>query len=1540
AIPLLLYILLKLWLKRRRTYWERKGLPVITLPPATVRQHSAVTTLKQYRKAKEMGLKHVGVYGHFNKPTYLPIDLEIMKHIAVKDFAYFQNHGVYVNERDDPISAGLFHLEDERWKSMRAKLTATFTSGKMKMMFPIVTKCAAGLKDILEDHAKIGDPIDIKDTLARFTTDVIGECAFGIECNCIKDPNTEFRKFGKKQFDFSTWQRRIRGMLTAAFPHSVLKFFRFKFIDPEVETFFKDLVQRMVEYREVEKERRNDFLQLLIDLKNTGKVSDDDGTLGNPVKVGDTQHITMDQITAQCLIFFNAGFETSSSTMTFALYELATHPEYQDNLRDEIKTILKKHDGKVTYEAVMEMDYLEKVINDFTLEAGTNVVFTMQPIHMDPEYYPNPEEFNPDNFSEENKAKRPPFTFMPFGEGPRICIGLRFGKMQTKVGLITVLNNYKVTLNKKTIYPIEYDPFSPILSIKGFKETDSILTVSTMIQPVINIAAHISFTMHTMYLAYALVGLAVTFYLYVKWAHSYWKRKGVNYLEPEFLYGNSKKIMKREISFGDRFAEMYTEMKSKGWKFGGTYILIRPSFLPIDLELTKCILQKDFTYFMNHGFYVNEEADPLTGHLFNLENQKWKNIRAKLTPTFTSGKLKMMFQTMAACTESLAEVLREYEKINDAVDIKEVLARFTTDVIGSVAFGLECNSLKDPNSTFRKYGKKVFEPSFTRRIKMWVMLFTPRDILKKFGFRSTDADVERFFLGTVKDTIRYREQNNVFRKDFMHLLIQLKNRGEVSEDDKLSVEKGESQEGKHLSENEIAAQCFVFFLAGFETSATTMTFALYELAANQDIQDKLREEVRNVLDKYDGKMTYEAIMEMTYLDKIVHETLRKHPPVPGTPRVCTKRYQIPGTGIFIEEGTRVNIPIHAIHRDPEYYPDPEKFDPERFNEENKSKRHPYAFMPFGEGPRICIGARFGLLQAKVGLTAIISKFIVTIDKKTQLPLKYETNMFITTPKGEGYLLSAVCIATFCIFEVIDYVLRILLINDAFCFFVVYLSLSSVMDLVTCIYILASVPIIFYFYILWAHSYWKRNGIHQLEPKFFYGHVEKLLKKQLSMGDQFQILYNKIKSNGWKYGGIYFLTLPSFVVTDLDLIKHILQNDFTHFMNHGAYVNEKADPLTGNLFNLEDARWRSIRVKLTPTFTSGKLKMMFQTMVACTDGLEDLLLETEKKDGVIDIKDVLARFTTDVVGSVGFGIECSSLKDPDSEFRKYGRKLFEDQTFLRRMQQLIAFVAPKWFLEKINFKQTDPDIERFFLTLVKDTIRYREKNNISRKDFMHLLLQLKNRGSVAEDDEVIENKEEVQKGTFLTDTQIAAQCFVFFIAGFETSATAMLFALYELAVNQDIQKRLRRHCNEVLDRHGNQITYEAIMEMTYLDKVIFETLRKHSPVAGIPRVCTKDYPIPGTDEVLKKGTVVHIPIHAIQMDPDYYPNPEKFDPERFSDENKSARFAMLQAKVGLLSIIRRFRVTLNKKTMTPLEHETLFFVTAPKGGIWLNVEEIN
>lgn len=127
------------------------------------------------------------------------------------------------------------------------------------------------------------------------------------------------------------------------------------------------------------------------------------------------------------------------------------------------------------------------------------------------------------------------------------------------------------------------------------------------------------------------------FYLYVKWSFTYWKRRGAEYIAPEFPFGNTKSFMKKELSLGDQFTIFYKEFKSRGVVGGGVYVSFNPMFVVVDLELAKNIVQTDFNHFVNHGIYVNEEDDPLSGNLFALEDERWKYLRTKLTPTFTSG---------------------------------------------------------------------------------------------------------------------------------------------------------------------------------------------------------------------------------------------------------------------------------------------------------------------------------------------------------------------------------------------------------------------------------------------------------------------------------------------------------------------------------------------------------------------------------------------------------------------------------------------------------------------------------------------------------------------------------------------------------------------------------------------------------------------------------------------------------------------------------------------------------------------------------------
>jgi cytochrome P450 family 6 len=204
------------------------------------------------------------------------------------------------------------------------------------------------------------------------------------------------------------------------------------------------------------------------------------------------------------------------------------------------------------------------------------------------------------------------------------------------------------------------------------------------------------------------------------------------------------------------------------------------------------MLNNDFD--LNFTFNrINFKDDPLSGHLLNLEGEKWKKLREKLTPTFTSGKMRYMFPTIIDVAEKFEMFMNASIEENDEPEIKGILARFTTNIIGSCAFGIDCNTFEDKDSKFLEMGLKAFEQPQYNFLKQ-ILAITFPDFARKLGIKIVRDDVSDFFMKIVKDVIEYRETKNIKRNDFMDLLLQLKNEG------KMSFE-------------EIAAQAFVFFLA-------------------------------------------------------------------------------------------------------------------------------------------------------------------------------------------------------------------------------------------------------------------------------------------------------------------------------------------------------------------------------------------------------------------------------------------------------------------------------------------------------------------------------------------------------------------------------------------------------------------------------------------------------------------------------------------------------------------------------------------------------
>ncbi|KAJ9581731.1 hypothetical protein L9F63_023090 [Diploptera punctata] len=221
---------------------------------------------------------------------------------------------------------------------------------------------------------------------------------------------------------------------------------------------------------------------------------------------------------------------------------------------------------------------------------------------------------------------------------------------------------------------------------------------------------------------------------------------------------------------GQTYAQIYRDMKDAG--FLGVYMGHRPVLVLKDPELIKNFLVKDFDHFHDHGFVFDEKVDPLLANLFMLTGKKWKDLRADLSKTFTSGKIKRMFGKTVECSQELVEYLKIAADVQDTIEAKDVMVKFTTDIIASCAFGIQCYCFKNPNSEFMKYGKRMQQLTYLDNLKGLLYLTFPK-LAIYLGIPLTDTSVAKFFRGAVKEIVDFRMESKERRNDFIELLLEL-----------------------------------------------------------------------------------------------------------------------------------------------------------------------------------------------------------------------------------------------------------------------------------------------------------------------------------------------------------------------------------------------------------------------------------------------------------------------------------------------------------------------------------------------------------------------------------------------------------------------------------------------------------------------------------------------------------------------------------------------------------------------------------------------
>ncbi|CAH2048653.1 unnamed protein product, partial [Iphiclides podalirius] len=244
--------------------------------------------------------------------------------------------------------------------------------------------------------------------------------------------------------------------------------------------------------------------------------------------------------------------------------------------------------------------------------------------------------------------------------------------------------------------------------------------------------------------------------------------------------------------------------------------------------------------------------------------------------------------------------------------------------------------------------------------------------------------IAKELLNILKITKEERRNAESKRGDFLQILIE-------------AAEKEKTNGLMHLDDITIDAQLFLFLTAGYETSSTLLSFGVHTLAVKPDLQEKLREHIQEVTNG--RELSYDLLTELTYLEAFLLETLRLHPPIGRVERKCTKDYILPGTNITINIGDVIAIPIYGIHMDPEIYPDPYEFRPERFMGDEKKNRPSHLYWAFGAGPRNCIGTRFAMVAAKIAMVSLLRNFKFSACKKTQNPVKIDKVSVLLKPES-------------------------------------------------------------------------------------------------------------------------------------------------------------------------------------------------------------------------------------------------------------------------------------------------------------------------------------------------------------------------------------------------------------------------------------------------------------------------------------------------------------------------------------------------------------
>ncbi|CAN7976466.1 unnamed protein product, partial [Ixodes persulcatus] len=299
---------------------------------------------------------------------------------------------------------------------------------------------------------------------------------------------------------------------------------------------------------------------------------------------------------------------------------------------------------------------------------------------------------------------------------------------------------------------------------------------------------------------------------------------------------------------------------------------------------------------------------------------------------------------------------------------------YTLDVIAKCAFGMKLDSHSNQTNEFVTRASQAFQMSVTLPLLLIIFPF----LMKLIKIKLFSSERFSYFKDACANMMKSRRESGVKHHDFLQLMMDAQKTalsdGSDPGDDKNDVYSlGEDEisnvatQRKTLTEMEAMAHCVMFLLAGQDTTSSVIAYTVYLLALHPDVQEKLRREVDECFEQYGPEPTLDVVSKLKCLSCVISESMRLYPPVLRLERSPVEDYVMTDTGIKLPKNHVIVIPVYAMHYDPSNFEDPYKFDPERYPTTYSRCIRPYSYLPFGAGPRNCVGMRFALQTIKLCL---------------------------------------------------------------------------------------------------------------------------------------------------------------------------------------------------------------------------------------------------------------------------------------------------------------------------------------------------------------------------------------------------------------------------------------------------------------------------------------------------------------------------------------------------------------------------------------------